>query len=132
MSQEQVEIVQGAFAAHRGGGVDAAMPSLTPDAVWYFDAEEWVEDLAYRGHEGIRAAHAVWVENLDDFGFDVHEIRDLGEQVLVLADITGFVRDSGQPARLSMNLIADVGGGLITQVHTFTDLERALAGARPP
>ena len=129
MSQTQVEIVQGAFAAYRDGGVDAAMPSFAPGAVWYFDADEWVEDLAYRGHEGIRAAHAVWVGSLDEFGFDVHEIRDLGGRVLVLTDIIGLAKDSGTPARLSMNLLVDVGGGLITEVHTFTDRERALAAA---
>ena len=134
MSEAPVEIVRAAFAAYSGGGLEAVMPSFAPDAVWYFDADEWVEDLAYRGHDGIRAAHAVWVSNLEGFGWEVHEIRDLGERVLVLADITGSVRDSGAPARVSMNLIVEVGGDLVREVHTFMDLQRALAAAevRPP
>lgn len=102
--------MEGAFAAYRDGGLEAALQCFAPDAVWYFDADEWVEDLAYRGHDGLRAAHAAWVENLDDFGFDVHGLRDLGGRVLVRADITGLVKNSVTAARLSMTLLADVRG----------------------
>ena len=57
------------------------------------------------------------------------QIRDLGERVLVLADITGLSRDTGVAARLSTNLLADVHDGLIQEVRTFIDLDRALAAA---
>ncbi len=129
MSRESVELVERAFAAYREGGIDAVMPFCAPDVVWHFDAEESVEDLAYRGRDGIRGAYEVWIESLDDFGWDVHEIRDLGERVLVLADITGLSRDTGVAARLSTNLLVDVHDGLIHEVRTFIDLDRALAAA---
>ena len=124
-----MELVERAFAAYREGGIDAVMPLCAPDVVWHFDAEESVEDLAYRGRDGIRGAYEVWIESLDDFGWDVHAIRDLGERVLVLADITGLSRDTGLAARLSTNLLADVHDGLIHEVRTFIDLDRALAAA---
>ena len=129
MSRESVELVERAFAAYREGGIDAVMPLCSADVVWHFDAEESVEDLAYRGRDGIRGAYEVWIESLEDFGWDVHEIRDLGERVLVLADITGVSRDTGVAARVSTNLLADVRDGLIHEVHTFIDLDRALAAA---
>ena len=130
MSADSVELVERAFAAYREGGVDAVMPLCAADVVWHFDAEESVEDLAYRGREGIRGAYEVWIESLDDFGWDVHAIRDLGGRVLVLADITGLSRDTGAAARFSTNLLVDVREGLIQEVRTFIDLDRALAAGR--
>ena len=129
MSQETVEVVRRAFAAYEDGGIEVAMPLFAPDVAWYFDADELVDDLAYRGRDGLRAAYDVWVSGLEDFGWDVHEIRELGDRVLVTADITGVARETGVVARLATNLLVEVRGDVIAEVHTFTDLERAVEAA---
>ncbi|HTR19815.1 MAG TPA: nuclear transport factor 2 family protein [Gemmatimonadales bacterium] len=131
MSQETVEVVRRAFAAYEDGGIEVVMPLFAPGVAWYFDADELVDDLAYRGRDGLRAAYDVWVSGFEDFGWDVHEIRELGDRVLVMADITGVARETGVAARLSTNLLVEVRGDLIVEVHTFTDLERAVEAAEP-
>jgi hypothetical protein len=73
----------------------AAAPEVgfyAPDVVFYFDPE-WLEDAVYRGHDGMRKSEAIWVDNFDDVAWEVHEMRDLGDRVLVLAEMTGRVKD---------------------------------------
>ena len=60
----------------------------------------------------------------------VFSIRLPGVRAPVLADITGLSRDSGVAARLSTNLLCGTAhDGLIQEVRTFIDLDRALAAA---
>src|SRR3954469_2399602 len=85
MSQENVEFVRGLFAA--GSEMDketllSALPDLIAQAC---DPEiEWAEDpqradgRVYRGHEGVRESWERWLENFDEWGFEVERISDHG------------------------------------------------------
>ena len=129
MSRESVELVERAFAAYREGGIDAVMPLCAPDVVWHFDAEESVEDLAYRGRDGIRGRMRCGSKASMTSGGTSTRSATSASGCWSLADITGLSRDTGVAARLSTNLLADVHDGLIHEVRTFIDLDRALAAA---
>src|SRR6188472_1967102 len=103
MSQENVEFLQGLFA----GAADldkqellAALPELIAQTC---DPEiEWVEDpqradrRIYHGHEGVRESWERWLENFDEYGFEIEHIRDHGNRVLVVSEEHG--RGSGSEA----------------------------------
>jgi ketosteroid isomerase-like protein len=103
MSQAHVELVRKAFEAFKSGEMEAVLPFYTPDVVCY-PVSEWLEDPVYRGHEGALRLTA-WTDNFDDVAFEAHEIREVEEQVVVLAELTGQIRDSGVPIRQAFGVI---------------------------
>ena len=91
-----------------------ALPELIPQIC---DPEiEWVEDprradrRVYRGHEGVRESFERWLENFEEYGFEIERIVDRGEKVLV------YAREEGR---------GSLSGGIVSQriyaVYTFRD-----------
>ena len=65
----------------------AALPQTIPEIC---DPEiEWVEDprradgRVYRGHDGVYASWAGWLENFQEYGFEIERMRDHEDRVLV-------------------------------------------------
>jgi hypothetical protein len=103
MSQAHVELVRKAFEAFKFGGMEAVLPFYTPDVVCY-PVSEWLEDPVYRGH-----------------------VREVEEQVVVLAELTGQVRDSGVPIRQAFGVIhSDFRDGTTGEVRYVTSSQLAL------
>src|SRR5436189_2215126 len=98
MSQENVEVVRQGFEAFATGGVEAALASFAPDVVLYA-FPEWPGPSEYRDHDGMRALMAEWSENFDDFEMEVHEIREVGDRVLLLAETVGRIKGARVPIR---------------------------------
>ena len=117
MSQENVEFLEGLFAGAADMDKKAlleALPELIPQMC---DPEiEWVEDpgradgRTYRGHEGVRESWTQWLENFDEYGFELERIVDCGDRVLVVAHEEGRGRLSGASI-----------GQRIYSVYTFRD-----------
>src|SRR6476469_6863346 len=103
MSQQNVEVVRAAFEACNRNDFDAW--------IQYFDPEvEWSALLgAFRGHAGLRQA---WQSFKVDLKLKARydDIRDLGDSVLALGELTGKGRITG------LNLSAE-----IAQLATFRD-----------
>jgi len=129
MSHENVDMVRKAFEAYSAGGIESLLPFYAPDVVLYPDPE-WPEDSVYEGHHGARKQDALWVDNFDDYGWEAHEIRDLDEVVLALAETTGRAKASGAPFRQQQGIVAsDFRDGTIGQVRFFTTWQQTLEAA---
>ena len=103
MSQENVEIVRAAFDAWERDDFDAWIGYFDPEVKWSALLEE------YRGHAGIRQAWQSFKGDLQlKARFD--DIRDLGDSVLALGELTGSGRTTG------LNLSAE-----IAQLAAFRD-----------
>jgi len=125
MSQANVEMVRKALAAFKSGGMDAVLAFYAPDVVCYA-VSEWLEDPVYRGHEGALRLTA-WTDNFDDVAFEANEIREVPEQVVVLAELTGQIKDSGVPIRQAFGVVySDFRDGMIGEVRYFTSWQQAL------
>jgi ketosteroid isomerase-like protein len=126
MSKENVEIVRTAFDTFRAEGIDAALSFFSPDLVWY-PTDRWLDDSAYRGHDGMRRIAAAFSENFDDFRFHVHEMRDAQDRVVARVDMTGRIKHSG--AEVSQRLGFVVSGfrdGTFREVRAFPSWSEAL------
>src|SRR5438876_12272678 len=115
MSQENVEFLEGLFVGAAEMDKQALLGALPELIAQGCDPEiEWVEDprradrRVYRGHEGIRESFERWLENFDEYGFEVERMVDCGDKVLV------YAREEGR---------GSLSGGTISQriytVYTF-------------
>jgi ketosteroid isomerase-like protein len=126
VSQENVQLIRAAFDAFAADGLDAALPFFAPDCVWH-PSDHWVDGSASRGHDGIRALVAAWDENFDDFRWNVHDIRDAQDRVVVLTHMTGRIKDSGLPLSQPLGLVAsDFRGETFGDVQVFATWDEAL------
>jgi ketosteroid isomerase-like protein len=126
MSHESVEIVRNAFHSFGEEGIDVALSFVSPDVVWY-PTDRWLDDSAYRGHDGMRMLAAAFSENFDDFRYEVHDIRDAGDRVVALADMKGRIKHSR--AEVSQRLGFVISGfrdGTFREVRAFTSWSEAL------
>ena len=135
MSQGNVEIVRNAFAAYSIGGIESALPFFSPDVVSYPDPEQAplldrVEKPPYRGHDGARTLDAMWAGAFDDYAWELHEIRDVQEGILVLAFLTGRSKEAGVPIRQRAGVVfSEFRDGMIGQVRYFLTWQQALEAA---
>ena len=117
MSQENVEFLEGLFAGAKEMDKRTLLDALPELIAQTCDPEiEWVEDprradrRVYRGHEGVRESFERWLENFEEYGFEIERMVDCGDRVLVHA------REEGR---------ASLSGGIVSQriyaVYTFRD-----------
>jgi ketosteroid isomerase-like protein len=129
MSQENVELVRQGFQAFAAGGVEEALAFFAPNVVLYA-FPEWPGPSEYHGHDGVRALMGEWTENFDDFAMEVHEVREVGDTVLVLAETVGRIKASGLPIRQPFGAIYwDFRDGQIGETRNFLTWREALEAA---
>ena len=130
MSQENVDHVRRAYAAFAENGIDGVIPFGAADAVVH-SMPEWPDDAEYHGHDGVRKLARQWEEIFDDFGFDVHEIRDAGDSVVALLDMTGRIKGSGAPVKAQIGAVFSFTDGLIGYTRYFSTWQGALEAVGP-
>jgi hypothetical protein len=108
-------------------GIEALLVFYAPDLICY-PATGWVEgDAVCYGHDGFRKLGAVWTENVDEVAFEVDDVRDLHDRVLILATFTGRTRDAGLPVRQRFGVInSDIrADGKVGEARFFLTWEEA-------
>jgi ketosteroid isomerase-like protein len=129
MSQENVELVRGAFEVLAAEGVDASLSFFAPECVWY-TTDRWLDGSAYRGHDGIRELDAAFAENFDDWRFEVRDIRDAQDQVVALTEMVGRIRGSASSVSQAVGfVISDFRGGTMGDIRAFATWADALDAA---
>jgi ketosteroid isomerase-like protein len=126
VSRENVDIVRQAFAVRDSEGVEAALRLFASDVVWY-TSDQWLEGSVYRGHEGLRAVEAMWAANIDDWAWALHDIREAGDRVVALSEMTGQIKGSGAPVSRRVGLVvSDIHDGLMGAVRVYSSWREAL------
>jgi ketosteroid isomerase-like protein len=88
MSQENVEIVRRHMEAFGSGDYAAALGAYHPEVVC--DATVRPEGRIYRGRDGVAEAIRVWGGTWEDWTWEIEELIDAGDRVLMV------VRESGR------------------------------------
>jgi ketosteroid isomerase-like protein len=128
MSLENVETVRRAVEAWNSQGVDALVEFYTEDVIWlpFPDAPENAE--GFHGHDGIRAVMGGWEESFDDYTVTTAELRDHGERVLWLGEVSGRIKGSDTLVSQPMGSIGwDFRDGRIGRASFFPSWDEALA-----
>jgi ketosteroid isomerase-like protein len=133
MSQENVEFVQGMFAA--GATMDkaallAALPELIaqtcdPEIEWYEDPQR-ADGRVYRGHAGVRESWEQWLDQWDEYGGEPERFVDCGDDVLVVAREHGRGARSGATVTGRLFAVFTIRDGKILRYREFYDETAAL------
>ena len=107
--------------------IDSFLAFYAPDVVCY-PAPGWVEEEVCHGHDGLRRLSAVWSANVTDVALEIHDVRDLRERLVILAELNGRDRASGMPlsqrfGAVNSRLGAD---GKVGEVRFFLSWSEAL------
>ena len=134
MSQENVDFVrallQGA-ADMENETLLAALPEVVAEV--FTEDAEWVEDpqradqQIWRGHEGICESGRRWFDQWDEYSFEVIDIEDHGDHVLVRTREEGRGRSSGATVSADNHMVLTIREGKIARYQEFYDEQQARA-----
>ena len=88
-----------------------------------------MDSTIVHGREDAGRVIAEWIEAFDDWREEIHEIRDLGSQVYVVATQRGRAKQSGAEIEARYALLYRVEGPQITRITLFSTEDEALAAA---
>ena len=77
----------------------------------------------------MRAVLAEWMDNFDDFEFRVHEVREVGDSVLLLGETVGRIKGSGVPIRQPLGAVYSIRDSQIGECRNFLTWDEALEAA---
>jgi len=129
MAAENAELVRKALQAFATGGVEAALPLLSPSVAWY-PTDRWLDARAYQGHDGIRELATAFSDNFDDWSREVHDIRETQELVVASVTMTARIKNSDSPISQALGLVvSELHDGAIGEVRVFPSWQEALKAA---
>ena len=129
MSQENVEIVRRGLEAWQRDDFDSWLATLDPGMEWHTGLERLVEgtESFYRGHEGMRRFWHSYRTEFEDFEFAAQELRDAGEdRVVLLGRFRWRGLASGVPTESPAGLVMTVRDGKIIRSMDYFSHEEAL------
>jgi ketosteroid isomerase-like protein len=129
MSGGNVEFVEGLYAAGAAGTDKQALLAALPDLIAQLcDPEiEWIEDpqradsRIYRGYSGVRESWEGWLEAFDEYSFDVEQIVDCGDDVLVVGREQVQGAASGAPLTSRNYAVLTIRDGKLLRYREFYD-----------
>jgi ketosteroid isomerase-like protein len=128
MSQENVELARAVIDGWNRGDYDAWIEAFDDDCE-FRPLRAQLEGRPYRGHDGLRQfAHDLTLE-WRQVRFALNEIRDVGDQVVVLARFHARGRASGADLDVPIGVVGRVREGKITEARMFSDPDEALKAA---
>jgi ketosteroid isomerase-like protein len=119
MSEESVEVVKGAFAAHAAG--EEVPDGIHPDVVW-----NPAEELPMHGAEAVKEHMRRWEGEWEDLRTTPEEFADHGDRVLVTVHFAGKGVKSGIEIDVRVYEIYTVRGGRIVRMDEYTEKSAAL------
>ena len=125
-----MEIVE-RYLDHWNETGDFLWAEIDPDAVFVIDAASFVAGT-YRGHEGIRELLRLTNEVFDEFVYEVDDLVDAGDSVLVLGRLRARGLQSGATGKQHGALVFQLHDGLIVRYRSYFDRAEARAAVGLP
>ena len=96
MSQDNVDVVRDQFAAVNERDFPRAMSHYAEDVVLVVDADAFLESGTFTGRDAVGRWFGNWFATFEpNYRFEIDEVRDLGDSVLLIATHSGRGRTSG-------------------------------------
>ena len=130
MSQENVELVLKIHTAVIQGDLEGLLSVAHPNAEYRAATQQAIEGegTAFRGHDGIcrwfRELHDLY-EDLDS---DILEVRDLGDQVVIVFLVRGRGTASGVTLEQSLAQVVTLQQWKVIGIREYFTREEALEG----
>ena len=127
MSQENLELIRGLYAAFDAGDIPGVLGRMAPDMVWN-EAENfpYADGNPYRGHEAILGGvFARLGGEWDGFAPVPEEFLDAGDTIVALGRYRGTCKATGRPLDAQMAHVWRVAGGKVKSFQQYTDTLQA-------
>jgi ketosteroid isomerase-like protein len=124
MSQENVELIRAGYEEFNKTG-QPPLQIYDPAIEWHTRAD-LPDSGVHRGHEGVAALAHEWVGSFEDLRFDIEDIIDRGEYVVVPMVLRGRVRGSDEEVAMPETHIAKIRDGVLVEVREYRTLAEAL------
>jgi uncharacterized protein len=128
MSQENVEVVRCAIAAF----TDGELETLRTTGEWYHPDVEFHEDPSFpdagvhRGADAIEAHFQEFLDAFETYSFEVDEILDAGESVVVVTHQRGRGKGSGAEVDMRNAWVFAFRDGKIQRITPYWERAKAL------
>ena len=130
MSQENVEIVRRGYEAFNEGDLEGMVASCAPDFVYVPTGAIPGVEGTYRGPEEYKQQIVeLFGDEFDDYGAEIHELMDAGDQVLVSLTFRGRGKRSGAESRWSVWQVWTVRDGSVVHGQGYTSRDEAVEAA---
>jgi ketosteroid isomerase-like protein len=127
MSQHDVEIVRRHMVAYASGDYEGALAAYHPDVVC--DATVRPEGRVYEGREGVAEAIRVWAGAWEDWRFELDELIDAGDRVVMVVREFARGKGSGAPVVQETFWVYTLRSGRIVHAKVLVDRNQALEAA---
>lgn len=107
--------------------LDRALSAFSEDVEWESRIGE-----RFSGREGVAEAVRRWTGAFADYEFEVQELVDVGDSVVMVLRQVGRGKGSGAPVEMTMAWLYTLRDGKIIRVGMFTDREEAMAASGDP
>ena len=125
MSQENVDIVRGAWEAAERHDNEAVFPLYDAD-VEIQGLIDGLEDSVYRGLGGVREFWRDWSATWSESGSEVEEWLDAGDDVIAVMQLWGRGRRSGARVEARQSHVWTVRGGKLWRLRVYNTRDEAL------
>lgn len=130
MSQENIDVVRGFFAATNEGDFGRAMRYYAADIELVVSGDAFLEGGTFKGSDAVGRWFGNWFRTFQPgYRFDLDEVRDLGDDVLVVATHHGRGRTSGAEVHGKTAYLYRVRDGSIARIELYGGRAEALAAA---
>ena len=134
MSEENVAFVRGLYEGAAGMDKQALLDILpeavaqafTEDALWEEDPGR-ADQQVWRGHDGICASWRRWLDQWDDWSFEIADVEDQGDRVFVVGHEHGRGQSSGANVSATNYMVLTFRDGKISRYQEFYDEQQARA-----
>jgi ketosteroid isomerase-like protein len=130
MSQTNVEIVRGAYAALAEQGVEAMLAFIDPQFEATTPPSLASEPGTYRGHEGVRRYFASFGDAMEGVYAGGREFTAVGDKVLVDTTLHARGRTTGIATEQHAFLVWTLRESMVIRLETFPEQGQALEAAR--
>ncbi len=129
MSQENVKIVQAAFAAFAQGDIEGVLRLCDENIV--VTQPEGLPGVSpqQRGHSGVLEAFSIWPEQWDDYRIEILRIADVADCVVVTSRTGGRGKQSGVEVEMEFSYVLSVRNEKIAELQIFMREDQALEAA---
>ena len=128
MSQENIELAHRLVEWFNAGDVDALQAHSTAD-VEIVPLRADIEGTVYRGPEAAAAFAADNDESWEELRFDAEALRDAGERVVAIGQLSARARGTGAPVAARLAMLFEFRGDQLSKARTYTDVPEALEAA---
>ena len=121
------ELVRGIFAMGSIPKQDmlAALPGMIAELcdpeIEFVETPERVDSRTYHGHEGVRQAWVRWLDQWEDYSFELEHLEERGDDVFCVAHEEGRGAGSGASADATLFTIVTFKDGKIRRYREFYD-----------